>query len=197
MAQAYVQLIKNVSRRGSILIGGWSFGGILAVHIAQILNNETKAPRVAGIILIDSVYPTRLRHGLDMDLQENIVAGVVAELKDKHPVSLVRSTYLRYARQLPSWNNCATGICRAHMSVPFSVTLIRAGSRIPMANPQETSFLDWTRSMPHLGWENYQGDFISQVLETPGNHFSIFDTPNLLSTTSSIRDALKAFRKVL
>ncbi|KAJ6192011.1 thioesterase [Bipolaris maydis] len=182
IAQAYAQLIKNVSCRGSILIGGWSYGGVLAVHIAHILNNERKALRVAGIILIDSVYPTILRHGIGMDLQENIVAGVVAELKDRQRVLLLRSAYSRYAWQLPSSNNQATGVCRSSMSVPVFVILIRASSHIPMENPDETSFLDWTRSMPQLGWEKYQESFVSQVLETSGDHFSIFDSPNVSCT---------------
>ncbi|KAF5844004.1 hypothetical protein GGP41_002777, partial [Bipolaris sorokiniana] len=178
--QTYIQLIQNVLRRGSILIGGWSYGGVLAVHIAHMLNNERKAPHVAGIILIDSVYPPKLRHRLGMDPQEHMMAGVVARLKDKLPVSSVRPTYLRYAWQLPSWNNRATETCRKHISAPPSVTLIRASSHIPMANPDETFFLDWSRNMPQLGWENYEEDFISHILEIPGDHFSIFDTPNLV-----------------
>lgn len=54
MAQAYAKLIK-ATNSGPLILGGWSFGGVVAFEAARVLQAEGHA--IAGVVLIDSPPP--------------------------------------------------------------------------------------------------------------------------------------------
>jgi surfactin family lipopeptide synthetase C len=54
-ATAYVEAIRTVQPDGPYLLGGYSFGGIVAFEMAQQLTREKQA--VASVILIDTISP--------------------------------------------------------------------------------------------------------------------------------------------
>ncbi|KAH3906227.1 hypothetical protein HBH56_205460 [Parastagonospora nodorum] len=191
MARMYIRLIKKVMLRGNIVLGGWSFGGILAVQIAHILATENKGLRVSGVILVDSIYSRTPKRALDMDTQGPAMVGITQEVKEKVLTSLIRATCLCDEWQPPAWKTTDVGVHGKNVPTPPPVVLIRAKSLVPMVDPNEMCLLDKTRDMPHLGWEDAYDGFVVKVLETCGDHYSIFDTPNVPSITSSIRDALE------
>ncbi len=55
MAAAYVEAIRAVWERGPYLLGGWSFGGLVAFEMAQQLTRAGE--RVALVALLDTVAP--------------------------------------------------------------------------------------------------------------------------------------------
>jgi hypothetical protein len=62
---------------------------------------------------------------------------------------------------------------------PPPVVLIRAPDLTPMEDKAEVCPLDRTRFLPLLGWEDMQEGFVSHVLETTGNHYTVFDAENV------------------
>ncbi|KAK5999256.1 putative thioesterase gloN [Cladobotryum mycophilum] len=61
MAEVYVELIRCMRSKGtlpteSFLLGGWSLGGLISLQIAKLLEGDDEL-RVAGILMIDSVFP--------------------------------------------------------------------------------------------------------------------------------------------
>ena len=55
MAEVYISLIKLVQKTGPYLLGGWSFGGIVAYEMGQQLTSQGE--KVENIILIDVRVP--------------------------------------------------------------------------------------------------------------------------------------------
>ncbi|KAK3328122.1 Alpha/Beta hydrolase protein [Cercophora scortea] len=57
MAQHYIGLIKRAGIAGSIILGGWSLGGYVALVIARVLAADPSSTiKVTGLLLIDSPY---------------------------------------------------------------------------------------------------------------------------------------------
>ncbi|EHK98675.1 putative Polyketide synthase PksR [Glarea lozoyensis 74030] len=55
MAGVYIDFIKNVGIRGSILLGGWSLGGYISLAIAKKLAGAVSPEfSIAGMLIIDS-----------------------------------------------------------------------------------------------------------------------------------------------
>ncbi|KAJ6265412.1 thioesterase [Bipolaris maydis] len=197
MARMYIRLIKKVMLRGDIVLGGWSFGGILAVQIAHMLAMENKRLRVSGIILVDSIYSSTPKRVLDMDSQGPMMPGVTQDVKEKVLTSLIRATCLCDEWQPPAWNTTDAKFHGKNVPIPPPVVLVRAKSLVPMVNPNEMCLLDKTRSMPYLGWEDAYEDFIIKVLETCGDHYSIFDTPNTFISNKSKEVEAKERKELL
>ena len=52
MASAYIEIIKSVQMNGSYIIGGWSFGGIVAYEIVKQM--EMQGDKIDKLLLIDA-----------------------------------------------------------------------------------------------------------------------------------------------
>ncbi|CAI0645554.1 unnamed protein product [Colletotrichum noveboracense] len=199
IAEAYVRLIKRVMLRGEIVLGGWSFGGVLSVQIAHMLATSGRGLRVSRIILIDSVYPRCPRPEAQKEPAKlhhaPALPGVNEETRDKLMTALMRATCLSDQWDPPAWSMPRTGVLGTARSygvdpTPPHAILIRAKDMVPMADPGEKCPLDRTRFLPQLGWEDMQKGFVEQVIETAGNHYSIFDQEYIDGITAHIRKSL-------
>ncbi|ASS74698.1 hypothetical protein CIG75_06735 [Tumebacillus algifaecis] len=52
MAQHYLELVRSVQSSGPYHLGGWSFGGVIAVEMARLL--QAQGERTAPLVLIDT-----------------------------------------------------------------------------------------------------------------------------------------------
>ncbi|KAK0381111.1 thioesterase [Colletotrichum lupini] len=199
IAEAYIRLIKRVMLRGEIVLGGWSFGGVLAVQIAHMLAMSGRGLRVSRIILIDSVYPRCPRPEAQKEPAKlhhaPALPGINQETRDKLMTALMRATCLSDQWDPPSWALPRTGVLGTARSrdvdpTPPHAVLIRAKDLVPMADPAEKCPLDRTRFLPQLGWEDMLEGFVEQVIETTGNHYSVFDSEHIDTITSHIRKSL-------
>ncbi|KAH6613208.1 Alpha/Beta hydrolase protein [Boeremia exigua] len=94
IAEHYIKLIETAGIRGSILLGGWSLGGYLALTISHKLTAITNPTfSVAGILLVDSPYHTPMSklppHAPDPNFQ--------------HLPELVRKSFENYDVLLDKW----------------------------------------------------------------------------------------------
>ncbi|SJX66636.1 related to Polyketide synthase [Sporisorium reilianum f. sp. reilianum] len=87
IARYYLESMKLVQPSGPWLVGGWSFGGMVAFEIARLLATSTGAAtdRIAGLFLIDSPCPVTYPP-LPMSIVEWIFTA--PEVKDIAPPAL-------------------------------------------------------------------------------------------------------------
>ncbi|KAK0636371.1 Alpha/Beta hydrolase protein [Bombardia bombarda] len=199
MANHYYDLIKKIIPFGKVILGGWSLGGILSIAIARLIADDDNLD-VVGILMIDSICPR------PTTVQAQALAQAEIRTQQAKPTptpiaqhALTWSTYTkpetRNAVQrcfseavrmlgewtLPSWPNDS-------FTRPPPVILLRCKEKVP--TPDGTSRVDSYRDDPLLGWGHYRQDLISQVVEIPGNHFSIWATEERLDeVTAKINQA--------
>lgn len=65
MASYYIEAIREIQPQGPYLLGGWSFGGVVAFEMAQQLHSSGE--QVALLALIDSSAPQRNSHLMEVD----------------------------------------------------------------------------------------------------------------------------------
>ncbi|KAI1385561.1 alpha/beta-hydrolase [Hypoxylon trugodes] len=142
--------------------------------------------RVLGIIMIDTVYPktlTEIRGPLPSD---HVVLtpeqSKTMKLKDKVDLNMTHARMMVKEWELPRWTE-------DNLRVPPTI-LLRAKEFVNR-NPNG-SFVDYTRDLRLLGWDKYvqeNGNFIKEIVDIDGHHFSIFSEEHLEDISQKIRDA--------
>ncbi|KAM3551322.1 hypothetical protein MY1884_007777 [Beauveria asiatica] len=203
-------------RSTDCMLGGWSFGGVVAFEAARIL--MSRGHRVKGVVLIDS--PPPIGH---IPLSESIISAVTAQPAEKDAaagpttaskcVSPVASAIRKLVQQ--SFRICAgligdfgtsaelqqRGLSKPVGPVPRLILLRSAvgwtsprgytGAAVgDMENPWLQDRRD--RSLATAGWEVLTGGPI-QCVDIPGNHFQVFDAPNIAAVSAALVDACSEF----
>ncbi|KAI3581774.1 Alpha/Beta hydrolase protein [Fusarium oxysporum f. sp. albedinis] len=201
MAKAYLDLVRAVQPSGKILLGGWSLGGLISLEVALVLARHEPSPlRVQGIVMIDTVFPT---HQPSIRQIPNLRSSEfkVGEIASKRPISTHPCTAhsqimmaawrplpwpVRYIYEAPVDGEKESSISRRktrrssairYRQPPPPAILLRAQQRIPVVLGCNNMgyCLDMYRHDDMLGWENYEEDFITSVVDIEGHHFSVFD----------------------
>ncbi|POS78110.1 thioesterase [Diaporthe helianthi] len=184
MALHYITLIKRRQPRGQILIGGWSFGGIIAVEIARILAVQGRGLTVSRVIMLDTVYPRCQRPEATKEGTVQHVPGVEglnAQTAERLMTAVARATCLADRWIVPQWTlprplqESRSTSLPGQLPIPPPVILIRAGEMVVMPEENAMCVLDRTRFLPQLGWEDFHPEFISEVIQVKGNHYTLFD----------------------
>ncbi|KAI1459756.1 alpha/beta-hydrolase [Annulohypoxylon moriforme] len=204
MAAHYVGLLaKILPEGGDILLGGWSLGGHLSLEMAHQIalagqkdrrggNNgsssatSTPAPkfRVIGMIFIDTVFPLRLGELRGPLATEPVYLtpeqSKAMVLKDKVDLNMTHARMMVAEWDVPRWEG---------LTVPPTI-LMRAKEFV--SNDPSKTFVDYVREFKLLGWDEYNaehGNFIQDVVEVEGHHFSIFEMKNLDNISNKVRNA--------
>ncbi|KAL9583818.1 MAG: hypothetical protein Q9212_002491 [Teloschistes hypoglaucus] len=171
MASRYIASLSP-SDTPSLIIGGWSFGGIVAYEIARQLS-ASGVIRVRGLVLIDSPLP--LNHS---PLPEKVINHVIASSSASGSainVNLLRE-FKHCARLLSEYNPAPLTASRRNGGIKTIMlrsadtfdTESRCGVEYPWLRDQEA------RRRSIEGWKGLVGADLG-VLEIPGNHFEVFD----------------------
>ncbi|WQF84083.1 Putative mycotoxin biosynthesis protein UstYa [Colletotrichum destructivum] len=189
LARHYIKLVKKVTLRGNILLGGWSFGGIIAIQMAHMLAAEGRGLVCSGLVLINTIYlsPSRsLGSGANSNLAPSMPASVTPDTRDEILVSLVRAHMLCSSWPPPSW---------ARRRVPHAV-LIKAADSIPVRpgsieedGKAALCRLDAQRHQTDLGWGETQPGLVTAVIDTPGHHYALFADENVYMVHDRIAQA--------
>ncbi|OJD36918.1 thioesterase domain containing protein [Diplodia corticola] len=180
MAEYYYDCMKAAMRPGPVLLGGWSFGGHLALQLAHIISSDSLGGfEVAGIIMIDSSCPLGERY-TSKDGGEHTIP-----FKEDVPVHMrkvAQASMDRTVRMLAQWNppTWPTG-----SSGPPRALLLRAQESVDQRNQRS----------PKLDWELYPHDFIESVTPIPGNHFNLFEVGNVSILSAALREGCKQLEK--
>ena len=188
MAQAYAKLIKATSP-GPLILGGWSFGGVVAFEAARVLQAEGHV--VAGVVLIDSPPPFNHKPLSAAIINDVAKGGGKGELVGDTIRSLVRKSFTSCARMLESFKpEAATSTSR---SAPRTF-LLRSTDGYDLNTESDGGDFEnpWLqdRSDPRtslVGWEIVTGAKVPHT-DIPGNHFQAFDAANVSDATVSYYD---------
>ncbi|PQK16682.1 hypothetical protein BB8028_0006g10010 [Beauveria bassiana] len=219
MANEYASSISStmgMTGGEDCILGGWSFGGVVAFEAARIL--MSRGHRVKGVVLIDS--PPPIGH---IPLSESIISAVTAQPAEKDaaagsaaaskcvsPVAsairkLVQHSFRICAGLIGDFGTSAElqqrGLSKPVGPVPRVILLRSAVGWTPprgytgaavgeMENPWLQDRRD--RSLATAGWEILTGGPI-QCLDIPGNHFQVFDAPNIAAVSAALVDACSEF----
>ncbi|RDA85919.1 hypothetical protein CP532_2712 [Ophiocordyceps camponoti-leonardi (nom. inval.)] len=174
MAKHYVSTILTNAKPQSpyLILGGWSFGGVLAFEAAQQL--RARGLDVKGLVLIDS--PSPINHE---PLPSAVISNITKTMGSQQKQDRSRS---RNAIEEEFVSNAA--LLENYNPRPFSQT--DSGIKTVMLQSQETLDTeslwnvrcDWlsqemTRASSVAAWEELVGRHV-KVLPIPGNHFEPF-----------------------
>ncbi|HEY0603861.1 MAG TPA: amino acid adenylation domain-containing protein, partial [Herpetosiphonaceae bacterium] len=200
MAAAYLAALRSIQPRGPYLLGGWSFGGIVAFEIAQQLQRQGET--VALLALLDSYLPlldepvldhTSEMIGLASDLSRVFGKELViayADLRDLTPEQQL-SYVLDQSRQqgvVPPTVGLAH--IRRYLDV-FRANLRAAQRYVPQPYSGPIMLFQSEASIAELGdsateWQRLAAGGID-VQRVPGDHYSI-----IISEPEVVAERLRA-----
>ncbi|MEU3464243.1 beta-ketoacyl synthase N-terminal-like domain-containing protein [Streptomyces sp. NPDC006733] len=193
-AAAYARLVREVRPRGPWLLGGWSYGGVVAQETARLLAADGSVP---ALVLIDSVLPLPVpelppieearRRFADFAAYVERTYGSplplpydeLAALDDAGQIELVVKA-LEQAADLPaavlehqrtSYLDLRSG--ERHTPLPYAGrTLLYRATR---SAPHTVQDARYTRTDEALGWDGSCADL--SVTPVEGDHLSLLDPP--------------------
>lgn len=203
MADHYADTIAAVSP-GPLLMGGWSFGGVVAFEVARRL--LTRGHHIVGTVLIDA--PAPLKH---QPLPPAIIDAVTSIQESSRSASTEATRAARYFVRR-SFASCANllGSFQTPKLPSTRSQYMPHGSEAPIPrvfllisqegwrHPTDAAFMEhiWLqdRSDPRTsitGWETVTGCNSIPWVAIPGNHFQAFDPANIDAVTEAMRHAAR------
>lgn len=182
MSLAYAELIEKTNS-GPIVLGGWSFGGVVAFEAAKVL--MAKGHPVLGVVLIDS--PPPINHE---PLSATIIDAVAKTGGTSGSVgdtirSLVHQSFVSCTSLLEKFQPKLT----TNSTIPVPrVFLLRSSDDFHLGTGDDGGELENTwlqdRSDPQTSIEGWERVINGKVLhvDIPGNHFEVFDVKNVSSS---------------
>ncbi|KST65999.1 non-ribosomal peptide synthetase [Mastigocoleus testarum] len=206
-ATRYLQEIRKVQPNGPYLLGGHCYGGVLAFEMAQQLQKQGQT--VGLVVVIDAILPEQsiettndddakflLRIAESIKTDSNIDFSVpFEELRDlplTEQLNLINKKanfifsdaeiqdFLRYYKLFKAHVQAMRNY--APQVYPHSITLFRASEEIvhDFDNPE------WYTNDSLLGWGKCCNQPI-QLIDVPGDHFSIFVEPHIQELAKKLR----------
>lgn len=89
IAHEYVMMMaRQLRSKGTFILGGWSFGGMVAMRMAKIMRSQ--GMKVLRVIMIDSVNPDRYPAFADKHEQKSIAMATFNPIKERLAVPLAQ-----------------------------------------------------------------------------------------------------------
>jgi thioesterase domain-containing protein/acyl carrier protein len=213
IAARYIEAISAVQPAGPYLLGGWSFGGVVAFEMARQLNEQSQ--QSAHVALFDSWAPARTPGPIDerlinSDLMARFLADIAGISGKDLAIDFDPIQQLDPQEQLRSVLEHATGlnILPADMKVAqlellfnvfernarafldYSPPSLELGSRIVLfrASDGKNDELD----SPTLGWDAFLSDQL-EVRNVTGNHYSMLRSSNARALAEQLSIYLDSF----
>ena len=190
MAQSYARLIARTTS-GPYILGGWSFGGVVAFEAARVL--MAGGYDVTGVVLIDS--PPPLNH---KPLSANIIDAVTKDDRNRGGLvgenirSLVRKSFTACAGMLGAFKPDA--VTSTSRPIPRAFLLrSKDGFHLNANNDSRGVENVWLqdRSDPRTSIEGWEILTKAKMpyMDIPGDHFQVFDVANVSWITSIYLEA--------
>ncbi|OYE02705.1 non-ribosomal peptide synthetase [Nostoc sp. 'Peltigera membranacea cyanobiont' 232] len=206
-ATRYLQEIHKVQPNGPYLLGGHCYGGVLAFEMAQQL--QKKGQIVSLLVVIDAILsetPIEFTHDDDAKFLLRIAESIKTDNNIDFLVPFEELRDLPLNQQLNFINQKANFIFsdteindflhhyklfKSHVQAmrgyipqiyPGKMTLFRANEEII----HDFESPEWNTNDPLLGWDKFSNQPI-QMIEIPGDHFSIFVEPYIQELARYLR----------
>lgn len=199
MARDYVAAIREVQPHGPYYLGGWSYGSLIALEMAQQLQDAGE--RIAALVIIDQAtdslerffdeVPTRIKLQRFFTIVGNAMRGYdpyyVAHRgllnAFRRPFKLLGFAARVFVPMVRVGMAC-TEIARRYVIRPYAgrIVLLHTG------DPEFTRIAD-----ERLGWDTVARDGV-EVHRIPGNHLNLHEPPHVVELAAKLRDALARCR---
>ncbi|KAI1769355.1 putative polyketide synthase [Hypoxylon sp. FL1150] len=186
MADEYARQVASTTA-GPYLLGGWSFGGVVAFEVARRL--AAQGHSVIGVVLIDA--PAPLNH---QPLSSRIIEAVTCQ--GRLPSTETGREFRALTKR--SFASCTSLLAafepESADTLPMPrVFLLRSREGWQDPSNPHTIENDWlqNRCSPRgalNSWEAVTGSKVAWV-DIPGDHFHVFDPANIEAVSTSIRRA--------
>ncbi|KAG1727831.1 polyketide synthase [Suillus lakei] len=186
MAESYANVVLG-AKLDQIIIGGWSFGGVVAFETAKRLVQH--GVRVHGIVLIDSPCP-----GKHVPLSSSVIDHVTKSHSrgiDSGTTSLIAEQFKESSRLLSVYNPSREG----KLEVP--IVLLRSSEGYA---PPGLNVPDWLQHRGSEGAVVSEWEALTQspvkTWSIPGDHFAPFNPDNIEQTSQQLKDACHFVEKL-
>ncbi|GME55931.1 hypothetical protein GTA08_BOTSDO13036 [Neofusicoccum parvum] len=180
----------HLAEQESIMLGGWSFGGVLAFEVSRQLRRRGSSTAVLGVVLVDSPHPVAHE-----PLPEAVVSHVCGQLPARTPAmrgvrAAIEAQFHRNARLLgrygprPAGDSGAGPDARCVMvkcSGTFDAEAL-CGVAYPWLSDDEC------RAQSVKVWESLVGRSVP-TLDVRGNHFDLFSPENVGDVSEKLKRA--------
>lgn len=182
LASRYINEIRTLQAEGPYLLGGHSFGGVIAFEMAQQLSSQGQ--HIALLALFDSHVPgtmkkipidNRLSYQLNQFLKIGpayLLQSVMDRLTQKYSNIALKNKFLRI-KNLQHLVSRAAYFKLVEDYATKYVPQVYLG-RITLLMASDRRFLD----EPELGWTKLAGGEL-EIHEIPGDHLTIFQEPSI------------------
>ncbi len=174
MASVYVSFLKTIQKEGAYILGGWSFGGLVAYEMALQLSKQNEETKV---IFIDT--PCLQKH--PSSLNPNRVKEYIIQKGIKEDSQSFKKLFQRIMHNM----KLAKEYTPIH-NPNISVFLLKALEQFP---DEGYTFTD----DPTNGWSS---DFLQEnhILPIQGNHLSLFDPDNVQDCAEKLHFVLNGLK---
>jgi thioesterase domain-containing protein/acyl carrier protein len=181
MAESYAKVVLG-AKSDQIIIGGWSFGGVVAFETAKRLAQN--GVRVHGIVLIDSPCP-----GKHVPLSSSVIDHVTKSHSrgiDSGTISLFADQFKESSRMLSVYHPSREG------KVEVPIVLLRSSEGYAPPGLDVPSWLQHRGSESAVvgEWEALARSPV-KTWSIPGDHFSPFNPENIEQTSQQLKDACR------
>ncbi|KDR83172.1 hypothetical protein GALMADRAFT_134664 [Galerina marginata CBS 339.88] len=180
MAQAYANFILD-EMEGPVILGGWSFGGVVAFEVANYL--AARSMVVKGVVIIDS--PSPLQH---VPLSPSLIEQVLDVAGKVEPDfrQLSKAQFTINSRLLSDYS--PDKVATRHAP---SIVFLMCDE--PYSPPNEDDVPSWLSDRSDAtaifgGWEAFTGSPV-KLFKIPGHHFQPFEPQNVLVVSACIAEA--------
>ncbi|KAM0544995.1 hypothetical protein ACHAPJ_011576 [Fusarium lateritium] len=190
MAEDYVSMIisKVRHRTSPLILGGWSFGGVVAYEAARLL--AIRGVDVKGLVLIDS--PNPINH---IPLPAPIVDSITRPAGQSGAMNALKQEFLSNASLLGSYK---PEVFSRVTGSPLRTVILRSQNTLDTEAHFGVRY-DWlsqqeARDDAIVAWENLVGGAV-EVLPIPGNHFEPFSEDKIDETAAQLWKACQSIER--
>lgn len=174
---------RNANGAADILLGGWSFGGMLSLEVAKQLADDPRI-NVIGILMVDSVHPVVDAEHVQIAAPDYSTSGKTTnQILSQNCMREARAMILKWA--VPVWED-------ATRPRP-PIILLRATDPVPREGGVDR--VDVTREDQYLGWKAHDENMFLDVLPVKGHHFELYHFDRVDETADVMKKALDRLEK--
>ncbi len=211
LATSYIAAIRRVRPDGPYNVGGWSFGGYVAVEMARQLTDED----LARLVLLDTVAlddaprsdliesdlitwffvemlsqahglnaarPTLWCNGMDRD---SMFESILQRAIDAEIIPAEGSPQLIRRLYEIFHANYEAALRYRHDPLDRDITLLKSTDRMPTAAAEVHRIIGSSFTSPTHGWERLAPRSLT-VIDVAGDHLSMMSEPNIADVAAKL-----------
>lgn len=200
MATTYLEAVKRVQSAGPYMLGGHSFGGIVALEMAQQL--KAQGEEIALLVVMDSNLVSDstvtlqsqtdlLTFLLDMGAKEKTDQTILQSLPSEEQLSYFWQQYNAASPQLPDADYQPLldflQLFKMHHGAIANYQAKAYPDRVVFCKAQDPDAV--TATNPEQGWMQITNHQV-EVHLTPGNHLTMLNPPHVIKLAEIVNQSL-------